>query len=160
MLAWARTLRCATWFLPLVHVGYPSLARWSPWSGVMRLPEPVRWAGRGLAASGAVLTLWSVVWLVREGNGTPAPYDPPRRFVGGGPYCFCRNPMELGNLLTQLGRGIAAETPRLLLASLLFGASMHGWVVLVEEPSLARRFGEPYGCYRRSVPRWGWRGQA
>ncbi len=123
----------------------------------MALPGLVRQAGRALALGGAVLTTWSVVCLVREGEGTPAPYDPPRQFVRSGPYRFCRNPMELGNLLTLLGRALAGGSPRLLLASLLFGASVHSWVVLVEEPGLERQFGDRFRTYRRSVPRWGWR---
>ena len=44
----------------------------------------------------------------------------------------------------------------LLLAgyALLLGAAFHAFVVFVEEPQLARRFGTSYETYMHSVPRW------
>ncbi len=38
-----------------------------------------------------------------EGQGTPAPIDPPKELVARGLYCFVRNPMYLGGLLSVLG---------------------------------------------------------
>ena len=38
-----------------------------------------------------------------EGQGTPAPIDPPKELVARGLYCFVRIPMYLGGLLIVLG---------------------------------------------------------
>jgi protein-S-isoprenylcysteine O-methyltransferase Ste14 len=154
--AWWRTLRTACWFLPLVHIGYPSLVPWPQCWEHVRLPAPARRAGYGLAVLGSMLTTWSVWTLVRPGQGTPAPHDPPLLFVSTGPYRLCRNPMEQGNVLILLGRALASGSPRLAIASVLFATSIHVWVVLVEEPGLHQRFGAQYAAYVRRVPRWGW----
>ncbi len=122
------------------------------------MPRAIRLLGKAVAFSGGALTVTSVVTLVRYGQGTPAPHDPPQLFVSHGPYRFCRNPMELGNLLALLGRAIALGSPRLGLAAVMFAAATQVWVVLVEEPYLVRHFGDHYEHYRRQVPRWGWFG--
>ncbi len=153
---WLRTLRSGLWYLPLVHLGYPCLAPWSWARRAVAMPAPVRLAGVGLISVGASLTAASVFTLVQHGQGTPAPHDPPRQFVCRGPYRLCRNPMELGNLLTLAGRALLAGSPALAIATLLFGSTVHAWIVLVEEPYLRRHFGLEYHIYRQRVSRWGW----
>lgn len=155
--AWLRTLRDGWWYLPLVHLGFPWLIRWPRRLAPVPPPAPVRHAGRALSLLGALLTGWSLWTLIRHGQGTPLPYDPPQQFVCHGPYRHCRNPMELGNLLTLLGRALTRGCPRLALAGLLFAGCTHLWLVLAEEPYLLRRFGPRYQRYARAVPRWRWR---
>lgn len=155
--AWARTLRNGWWYLPLIHLGFPWLMRWSRPLAPVALPPPLRRAGLGLSWLGGALTGWSLWTLIRQGQGTPLPHDPPQQFVCHGPYRRCRNPMELGNLLTLVGRSLARGCPRLALSSLLFAASTQCWIVLIEEPYLVRHFGARYQQYRQIVPRWGWR---
>lgn len=162
---WLRTLKSGWWYLPLVHLAFPGLAGW-PWARrAVPMPPALRLVGLALLTGGAALTSASVYTLVRYGQGTPAPHDPPRRFVCHGPYRLCRNPMELGNLLTLVGRTLLAGSPALAVACVLFASTVHAWVVLVEEPYLLRHFGREYHLYQESVPRWGWsprrhRGQA
>jgi protein-S-isoprenylcysteine O-methyltransferase Ste14 len=141
----------------MVHAGLPALAWWLPNNIRAPMPRAVQLIGKGVALAGGALTVTSVVTLVRHGEGTPAPHDPPQLFVCHGPYRFCRNPMELGNLLALLGRAIALGSPRLTLAAALFAAATQVWVVLIEEPYLVRHFGQRYEQYRQHVPRWGWR---
>ena len=52
--------------------------------------------------------------------------------------------------------GEAAVFHSLLLAEWAIGffAGASLFVLLVEEPSLKRKFGEEYEAYRRNVPRW------
>ncbi len=153
---WMRTLKSAVWYLPLVHIGYPCVTGW-PWARRARsMPPPARLVGIGLIVGGSALTGTSVYTLVHYGEGTPAPHDPPQRFVCRGPYQLCRNPMELGNLLMLLGRAVVVGSPAVGVASLLFGATVHLWIVLVEEPYLLRHFGLEYRTYQRRVSRWGW----
>lgn len=154
---WTRTTRCALWYLPLIHFGYPALVPWPRPDARLAVPPSIRLVGRGLALLGCCLTTGSVYTLVRYGDGTPAPHDPPQVFVTHGPYQHCRNPMELGNFLTLLGRAIISGSLRTGVASVLFAVSIQAWIVLVEEPYLERHFGSSYRAYQQQVPRWGWR---
>ena len=112
------------------------------------------WLGLPLAAAGFVLAAWTTRLFVTRGEGTPAPWAPPRKLVVRGPYRHVRNPMISGVLLM-----LGAE-------SLLFGSwPVAGWTLVfflvntiyltrVEEPGLERRFGDDYRRYSASVPRW------
>ena len=86
--------------------------------------------------------------------GTPAPIDPPKELVARGLYRYSRNPMYVGVLSFIAAQALwfrSAWTGLYALA--LFGA-FHSFVVLYEEPTLARSFGEAYRRYLASVPRW------
>lgn len=80
-----------------------------------------------MASGLGIMTLWVTTFVVR-GHGTPAPF-----LVG---YALC-------------GVSFAA-----LLVAFAMLAVVHLVAVLYEEPSLARRFGEPNREYRRTTPRW------
>jgi protein-S-isoprenylcysteine O-methyltransferase Ste14 len=115
-----------------------------------------RWSGVGLVLLilGAALALTCVAGFAWWGGGTPAPFDPPRRFVARGPYRFVRNPMYIGGFAVLLGYGLLALSPSILCLSLVMLGCAHLFVVWYEEPSLERRFGEDYRVYRRTVRRW------
>jgi len=118
------------------------------------LPFWTGFIGIGAFLVGALVVLSCVFSFVVEGKGTPAPFDPPRRFVASGPYRFVRNPMYLGAFLLLSGYGLYARSPSVLGLAALAVLLAHLFVVLVEEPGLARRFGESYLAYRRSTNRW------
>ena len=118
------------------------------------LPFWTGFIGVGAFLVGALVVLSCVFSFVVEGKGTPAPFDPPRRFVVSGPYRFVRNPMYLGAFLLLSGFGLFARSPSVLCLVALAALLAHLFVVLVEEPGLARRFGESYLAYRRSTNRW------
>jgi len=65
-----------------------------------------------------------------------------------------RNPMYLAVLSTLLGEAILFHSLLLLGYALVVGVVVHLFVVLVEEASLRRQFGESYETYLRTVPRW------
>ena len=112
------------------------------------------WIGAVLAASGFAMAVWTVRLFATAGQGTPAPWAPPRKLVVRGPYRHVRNPM-----LSSVNVMLAAE-------SLLFGSwYLAGWMAVFvllnttyfirsEEPVLERRFGESYRRYKANVPRW------
>ena len=116
--------------------------------------HPRFWVGMALAVPGFILAVWTVRLFVTSGQGTPAPWDPPKRLVIRGPYRHVRNPM-ITSVLLMLG----AE-------SLLLGSwYLAGWMSvffflntiyfrLVEEPRLEQRFGHSYRQYKVNVPRW------
>ncbi len=118
------------------------------------LPFATVFPGLALAAAGAVVVLWCLVSFVAVGHGTPAVFDPPRRFVAVGPYRWVRNPMYLGASGVLAGSGLAFRSPSVVLLAAVGLVLAHAFVVLAEEPGLERRFGEGFREYRRATNRW------
>ena len=93
-------------------------------------------AGLALLCVGFGLFAGSLRPFATEGDGTLAPWDPPRRLVITGLYRYVRNPMITGVVAVLFGEaGVAIYIPA------------------IEEPMLAGRFGEAYREYCRNVPR-------
>ena len=118
------------------------------------VPEWLRPAGWVLSLGGAFLAASCVAVFATRGRGTPAPFDPPRRFVADGPYRWVRNPMYVGAIGVMSGVAIAAGSPSILLLALLLGLLCHAFVVFYEEPALTRKFGDSYREYRARTGRW------
>jgi protein-S-isoprenylcysteine O-methyltransferase Ste14 len=114
------------------------------------LPE----VGATLAVAGGLLALTCVVLFVARGEGTPAPFDAPKRFVAVGPYRFVRNPMYVGAITLIVGFGLVLNAPSVFGVAFAAFFLSNLFVIFVEEPGLARRFGESYLAYRRSTSRW------
>jgi protein-S-isoprenylcysteine O-methyltransferase Ste14 len=112
-----------------------------------------RWAGVALMAAGALVYAWCV-WDFMRARGTPAPIDAPKELVVRGLYQYVRNPMYLGVLLLIVGQAIWFEAGILIVYALAAFGVVHTFVVLYEEPTLSRLFGEAYARYRREVGRW------
>jgi protein-S-isoprenylcysteine O-methyltransferase Ste14 len=111
-------------------------------------------AGVLLLMAGAAGYLWCQWEFVTFGRGTPAPIDPPKHLVIRGPYRVLRNPMYVSVLLVVLGWSVYLRSSPLLLYAGALWVMVHIFVVAIEEPSLRRRFGDPYVQYCRSVQRW------
>ncbi len=92
--------------------------------------------------------------FVHEGKGTPAPWDPPLRFVVSGPYRYVRNPMLSAVILMILAEAAALSSLALVAWAGFFFLLNTMYFVFVEEPGLERRFGESYLHYKAAVPRW------
>jgi protein-S-isoprenylcysteine O-methyltransferase Ste14 len=102
----------------------------------------------GLLLFGASLRRFAV-----EGQGTLAPWDPPRRLVVRGPYRYVRNPMISGVVLVLFGEALVLlSRPHLQWAVIFLGINAI-YIPLFEEPLLANKFGESYRNYCRHVPR-------
>ncbi len=119
-----------------------TLGAWAP---------PLGWAA---LVCGAVLTASCAAVFVLRGQGTPAPFDAPRRMVAAGPYRLVRNPMYLGGFMILLGFGLSERSGAIALFACLWLAIVHLAVIFLEEPDLARKFGTAYQDYRQAVPRW------
>jgi protein-S-isoprenylcysteine O-methyltransferase Ste14 len=111
-------------------------------------------AGVALLGLGLLLFVASLRRFATEGQGTLAPWDPPRALVVRGPYRFVRNPMISGVIFVLFGEA-------LVLVSLPHGAWAAAFLALnlvfiplLEEPQLERRFGASYRDYCRHVPRF------
>lgn len=106
-------------------------------------------AAPALALAGATMRLF-----VTEGEGTPAPWDPPRKFVASGPYRHTRNPMLTAVILMILAEAAALNSLALAGWAACFFVLNTAYFIFFEEPGLERRFGKTYKDYKNSVPRW------
>lgn len=111
-------------------------------------------AGTALVVVGVAMLGWTISLFARVGEGTLSPQNPPRTLVVRGPYRHVRHPMFSGVLGIVLGEAIGARSLTLLAWFALFAIFVGVMVLRVEEPRLARRFGDDYAQYRDNVPRW------
>lgn len=117
---------------------------------------PPRLLGAVPLLAGAALMLACVWRFGSQGEGTPAPFDPPRRLVVAGPYRYVRNPMYWGMGLFLLGEAVlfAEASVRAVVYGAALVAVVNLFVLLYEEPALRRGFGDEYKRYCAAVPRW------
>lgn len=117
----------------------------------------IQLAGLALLGVGLVLFSASLRRFVSEGEGTLAPWDPPRKLVVRGPYRFVRNPMISGLIFVLFAEALlllswphAEWAATFLVVNLIY-------IPLLEEPMMKARFGDDYAEYcrhaRRFVPR-------
>jgi protein-S-isoprenylcysteine O-methyltransferase Ste14 len=153
------------WFLAflalpfMVLAAVPSLllrlSRGTDWAGGLPDPRCARfWIAALLGAAGLALATWTCSLFFRFGEGTAAPWDPPRRFVVRGPYRHARNPMISGVILVLCAEAILFGSLPIAVWLCLFVLANSLYIPLVEEKGLSRRFGADYESYRRNVPRW------
>jgi len=118
------------------------------------LPAWTRELGIALLAVGGILALACIATFFTRAEGTPAPFDPPRKFVAAGPYNFVRNPMYIGGFIVLVGFGLYEQSPAILFFAPLWLLLAHLLVIFYEEPHLRATFGTTYEDYCRSVRRW------
>ena len=105
--------------------------------------------------SSGLLLLFITIWVfAKEGNGTLAPWDPPRKLITEGVYRYIRNPMISGVLFMLIGETVFFISWLLLIWTLFFFLGNTLYFRFSEEPGLTKRFGEDYLEYRRNVPMW------
>jgi protein-S-isoprenylcysteine O-methyltransferase Ste14 len=104
----------------------------------------------GLAVPG----LSAVQEFALRGNGTPLPYDPPKRMVTTGVYSYVANPMQVSTTLLFFGCGIFWKSPLVFSAGIVSFIYASGFASWQEEPQMLERYGKAWESYRRIVPRW------
>jgi protein-S-isoprenylcysteine O-methyltransferase Ste14 len=107
-----------------------------------------------LLLAGLFLAGWTMLLFNRLGQGTAAPWDPPRRLVVAGPYRHVRNPMICSVLVILAAEALLLNTVLLLAWGAGFFLGNMLYFPLKEEKELERRFGASYQSYKRHVPRW------
>lgn len=134
-----------TWFLP----------RWIAAGKNVPLELHLGWP-LVLIVIGGLIDLRCFLDFAWQGLGTPAPFDPPRRFVAVGFYRWVRNPMYLGFALVLIGEALLLPsiTTEMLIMLAILAVTVWAFVVFYEEPHLHELFGEEYDRYRGSVRRW------
>jgi len=135
-----------TWFIP----------RWIAASRRVTLEPHFDVAPTALMAIGAIIMLYCVFEFAWTGRGTPAPFDPPRQLVVRGPYRWVRNPMYLGMGLFLIGEALLLSSIRREMFLVIGSAFLlvNAFILVYEEPTLRRLFGEDYVEYCRNVRRW------
>jgi len=111
-------------------------------------------AGIFAVVIGLTLFFASLRRFAAKGQGTLAPWDPPRHLVVVGPYRYVRNPMISGVTFVALGEALILRSWPHVLWALAFLANNFVWIPLYEEPRLERSFGDEYRTYRRHVRRF------
>ncbi len=91
---------------------------------------------------------------MQVGNGTPAPWDPPKKLVIRGPYRHVRNPMITGALLILLAEALLFQSWPLSVWMAVFFIGNTVYFRFIEEKGLEKRFGDDYRKYKARVPRW------
>ena len=103
---------------------------------------------------GVALLVWCVWAFSSAGQGTLAPWTPPRRLVVTGLYRLSRNPMYIAVVLILSGWALGFHSRVIAIYTLVVMLAFHLRVVLGEEPWLAHTHGEEWVRYKAQVPRW------
>ncbi len=112
------------------------------------------WLAILLASIGLGLCIWTATLFVKFGKGTPAPWDPPKKLVVRGPYCYVRNPMIISVLFMLLAEALLFHSWPIAAWLMVFFIGNSIYFPLVEEKSLEKRFGDDYREYKAHVRRW------
>ncbi len=112
------------------------------------------WLALLAASIGFALCGWTLKLFTKYGEGTPAPWDPPRKLVIIGPYRYSRNPMITGALLVLMAEALFFYSWPIAAWMILFFVGNAIYFPLVEEKGLEKRFGDEYLKYKARVPRW------
>jgi len=129
--------------------------RWLLGDGFSRLTGGLwRWTGLSVASIGAAVYFRCAWEFAARGLGTPAPIAPTKYLVTTALHRYVRNPMYIGVALVIMGEAILFRSLHVAEYAMLMLLTAHVFVVLYEEPTLQRQFGESYDDYRRKVPRW------
>lgn len=110
--------------------------------------------GAILIVAGIAVLLHAFTRFALEGSGTPAPVAPTETLVVGGIYRYVRNPMYVAVIAIIIGQVLLFGSAALAIYAALVAAAVVSFVLLYEEPTLARRYGSAYESYRRNVPGW------
>jgi protein-S-isoprenylcysteine O-methyltransferase Ste14 len=122
--------------------------------GVLTSHRPLRYLGLPLIVIGAIGLLWCIWDFFSSGRGTISPIDPPKHLVVHGLYRYVRNPMYVAVVSILLGEAIFFMSSPVLMEAVIFFVLATLFVVLYEEPTLRRKFGDSYERYTQTVGRW------
>jgi protein-S-isoprenylcysteine O-methyltransferase Ste14 len=107
-----------------------------------------------LVSVGFSVALWTIMLFYTHGNGTPAPWAPPKHLVVRGPYAYVRNPMLMAVHVILLAEALLFGSVGILAWAAIFWALNTLYFSLIEEPGLTERFGDEYVDYAKHVSRW------
>ncbi|MCK5613295.1 isoprenylcysteine carboxylmethyltransferase family protein [Candidatus Pacearchaeota archaeon] len=112
------------------------------------------WLALLAGSIGLGLSVWTVTIFMKFGEGTPAPWDPPKKLVVRGPYRCVRNPMIIGALLVLVAEAMLLKSWPIAVWMMVFFIGNSIYFPLIEEKGLENRFADDYREYKAHVPRW------
>lgn len=107
-----------------------------------------------LIAAGLYPLLESIVRFISVGRGSLVPALPPEHLVVTGLYRYVRNPMYVGVITVIAAEALLFRSRELLTYFCFVWLAMNLFVLLYEEPKLARTFPAEYLIYKQHVRRW------
>ncbi len=121
----------------------------------VRINGAGEWSAVVIIAVGVAIYIYTAFWgFALLGGGTPAPIAPTQTLVVKGLHRYVRNPMYIGVALVIAGQAWLFRSEHIAIYSILMLLTAHTFVILYEEPTLKKQFGEEYDHYRARVPRW------
>jgi protein-S-isoprenylcysteine O-methyltransferase Ste14 len=124
------------------------------WAAFFMLPSWLRQIVIQVVLLSAIPGLSAVMEFATNGDGTPIPYDPPRRLVASGIYRYCANPMQLSCAAVMLVWAGLLQNGWLALAAIVSAIYSAGIAEWNEREDLVRRFGNEWRQYRAAVHNW------
>jgi len=124
------------------------------WGALLAMP---RWRMQLVVQAICLLALpgvSAVMEFARRGNGTPLPFDAPRRMVTSGVYRYIANPMQASCALTMLAWSAVLHSGWYALGAalaLVYSVGLASWD---EHADLNQRFGAEWRSYRTQVKDW------
>lgn len=124
------------------------------WEPLIAMPGWMRQICLQLVFLLAAPGISAVLEFAERGEGTPIPYDAPKRLVTSGVYRYVANPMQLFCAATMLAWAVLLRSWWMALGAavtLVYSAGIAEWD---EAQDLRRRFGESWVAYRAEVRNW------
>ncbi len=106
-----------------------------------------------LVVFGVLLAAWAATTFHLEGTNVQ-PHKPTQAVVTSGPFRYSRNPIYVGLVMVVLGAAMIANTVWMLILLVPAVLVLDRGVIAREEAYLAKKFGDPYTEYCRSVRCW------
>jgi protein-S-isoprenylcysteine O-methyltransferase Ste14 len=113
-----------------------------------------RLGGAAASALLGVLLVAAAMGLFRRTGQDPKPWKSTPQIISTGIYRYTRNPMYVGMGLIQAGIGIGLDNAWIIALLPAVLGLIYAIAIRHEEAYLARKFGETYLAYKRSVRRW------
>jgi len=111
-----------------------------------------------LIAIGVAIYFATAFRFAVVGLGTPAPIAPTKSLVVSDLHRYVRNPMYIGVLALVAGEAVLFHSWRVAEYVVFLACAFHLFVLVYEEPTLRRQFGDSYAeycaCTRRWLPRF------
>lgn len=98
-----------------------------------------------------IITIWT---MIRNGDGTLAPWIPTNKLVITGIYGYLRNPMIISVLIILIGESISIISLNIIIWAFIFFIINNIFFFFYEEPNLEKKFGNDYRIYKKNVSRW------
>jgi Phospholipid methyltransferase len=121
------------------------------------LRVPVSLADWLLAAAAAFLLFIGIaatMEFARIGQGTPIPFDPPKRVVSSGPYAFTANPMQIISALVVFLFALYAASWALAIVALAFATFDAIYARWYNTAHIAHAMPQDWKNFSGEVPEW------